>query len=82
MKKLEGTLTRGTRRLIANTIEKTGSYNRSVLCNAICEELCDKFPGDSLEYQLKRMNLNTTGDINKAIDLYIYKYAKLNKRNK
>ena len=34
-KKIERTpevLTRGTKKLIANAIEKTGEYNRSVLC--------------------------------------------------
>ena len=73
-------LTRGTKKIIANAIEKTGEYNRSVLCNAICEELCDKFPGDSLEYQLERMNLTTTGDINRAIDTYMFRHMKLNKK--
>ena len=73
-------LTRGTKKLIANAIEKTGEYNRSTLCETICEELCSKFSGDSLEYQLERMNLNTTADINRAIDTYMYKHVKLNKK--
>ena len=83
-KKIERTpevLTRGTKKLIANAIEKTGEYNRSVLCESICAELCDKFSGDSLEYQLERMNLNTTSDINRAIDTYMYKHVKLNKKS-
>lgn len=71
------TLTRGTKKIIANAIEKTGQYNRSVLCDAICDELCSKFTGDSLEYQLNRMNLRTTGDIDRAIDTYMYRHMKL-----
>lgn len=74
-------LTRGTKKIIANAIAKTGEFNRSVLCNAICDELCDKFSGDSLEYQLERMNLNTTGDINRAIDTYMFRHMKLNGKN-
>jgi len=74
-------LTRGTKKIIANAIEKTGELNRTVLCDVICDELCSKFSGDSLEYQLERMNLVTTKDINKAIDTYMFRHMKLNKKD-
>jgi hypothetical protein len=74
-------LTRGTKKIIANAIEKTGDFNRSTLCDVICDELCSKFSGDSLEYQLERMNLSTTKDINRAIDTYMFRHMKLNKLN-
>ena len=77
IKTSKDTLTRGTKKIIASAIEKTGEYNRSVLCDAICDELCSKFTGDSLEYQLNRMNLKTTGDIDRAIDTYMFRHMKI-----
>lgn len=71
-------LTRGTKKLIAKAIEETGTLNSSVLCNHICEDLCSKFAGDSLDYQLDRMNIPTTKAIVDAIDVYIYRHSKNN----
>lgn len=71
-------LTRGTKKLIARAIEETGSLNSSVLCNHICEDLCSKFAGDSLDYQLDRMNIPTTQAVIDAIDTYIFRHSKNN----
>jgi hypothetical protein len=69
-------LTRGTKKIIADAIKKSPDLNRGTLRNIICEDLFDKFPGDSLEYQLKRMNLETTKQVEAAIDSFIFKSVK------
>lgn len=69
-------LTRGTKTLIKESIEKKQTTNRSELCEYICECLEERFTGETLDYQLKRMDLETTGDILEAIDTYMYKHAK------
>ena len=69
-------LTRGTKTLIKESIEKANTTNRHELCSYICEVLEERFTGDTLDYQLKRMDLETTGDILDAIDTYMYKHAK------
>lgn len=71
-------LTRGTKRLIQKAIQDTMSNNRYVLCERIATMVEEKYNGLNLEYQLKRMGLQTTGQILKAIDTYFYKYLKSN----
>lgn len=67
-------LTRGTKDLIKKALEETKSINRSDLCSFISFELEDKFQGNTLDYQLERMDLETTGKILEAIDTYFYKH--------
>lgn len=69
-------LTRGTKKLIKDAIREHHVTNRFDLCQIICEELEEKFTGDTLTYQLSRMNLETTGDVLDAIDTYMYKHSK------
>lgn len=69
-------LTRGTKALIKEAIMKTKSSNRYDLCEYIANELEERFKGDTLTYQLERMDLETTGKILAAIDTYIYKHMK------
>ncbi len=69
-------LTRGTKKLIKDAIKEHKVTNRYDLCGIICEELEERFTGDTLTYQLSRMNLETTGDILDAIDTYMYKHSK------
>jgi len=69
-------LTRGTRDIVKNTINETKAVNRHELCGIIAENLEKKFKGDTLNYQLSRMNLETTGDILDAIDTYMFKHFK------
>lgn len=72
-------LTRGTKRLIEQAIreiEPEKRNNRIELCARIAQILEDRFEGDNLTYQLKRMDLQTTGKILEKIDAYWYKYGK------
>lgn len=69
-------LTKGTRLLIKDMINKYDTTDRHVLCEHICFYLEDKFTGKALDYQLKRMGLETTGDVLRAIDEYLYTYNK------
>lgn len=72
-------LTRGTKALIAQAIDETQSSNRYDLCEWIADNLDSRFEKNCLDYQLKRMNLETTGQILNAIDVYVYKYANKDK---
>ena len=69
-------ITRGTKTLIKNAIIETKSSNKYELLDHICNELCERFVGDTLDYQLSRMKLETTNEVLSAIDTYMYKYAK------
>ena len=69
-------LTRGTKELIKQAIQETQSNNRYLLCEKIAEMVENKYGGLNLEYQLKRMNIQTTGKILQAIDTYFYKHLK------
>lgn len=69
-------LTRGTKALIKDAIISTKSSNRNDLCEYIANELESRFKGDTLTYQLQRMDLQTTGKILSAIDTYVYKHVK------
>ena len=69
-------ITRGTKTLIKNAIGETQSSNKYELLDHICNELCNKFKGNTLDYQLERMKLETTSEVLSAIDTYMYKYAK------
>jgi hypothetical protein len=70
------TLTRGGRKMIEQAIVETGSTNGTILMQHICDNLSEKFTGDTLDYQTGRMNFNTTGDIMRAIDTYMYHQVK------
>lgn len=69
-------LTRGTKELIKNAIDETQSNNRYVLCEKIADMVEEKYGGLNLEYQLGRMNLETTGKILTAIDTFFYKHIR------
>lgn len=71
-------LTRGTRKIIEQAIESVNPEsrnNRIVLCERISQMLEERFEGDNLTYQLRRMDLETTGRILEKIDTYWYKYG-------
>lgn len=70
-------LTRGTKELIKQAIQETQSNNRYIICEKIAEMVEEKYAGLNLEYQLKRMKLQTTGEILKAIDTFFYKYMRV-----
>lgn len=71
-------LTRGTKKIIEQAIESVEPENRNnriELCSRIAQMLEERFEGDNLTYQLKRMDLQTTGRILEKIDTYWYKYG-------
>lgn len=71
-------LTRGTKKIIEQAIESIEPdkrNNRIELCSRIAEMLEERFEGDNLTYQLRRMDLQTTGRILEKIDTYWYKYG-------
>jgi len=71
-------LTRGTKKIIEqaiSSVEPESQNNRIVLCEKISNMLEERFEGDNLTYQLKRMDLETTGRILEKIDTYWYKYG-------
>lgn len=69
-------LTRGTKELIKIAIQETKSNNRYILCEKIADMVENRYSGLNLEYQLKRMNLQTTGQILQAIDTFFYKHLR------
>ncbi|BBW98923.1 hypothetical protein [Geobacillus subterraneus] len=69
-------LTRKTKNLIKEAIETTGSTDRYALCQYIAEKLECIHTGGSLEYQLRRMGLETTKKILWSIDVFLKKYEK------
>ncbi len=69
-------MTRGTKALIKEAIKSTKSSNRFDILEYMTTKLEEKFPGGTLDYQLKRMDLGTTGKILEAIDTYAYRVAK------
>lgn len=69
-------MTRGTKALIKEALQSTNSSNRYDLLQYMAEKLEDRFPGGTLDYQLKRMGLETTGKILDAIDTYAYRVSK------
>jgi len=71
-------LTRGTKDLIRQAIAETKSSNRYVLCEKIASLAEERYDGSNLDYQLKRMRLDSTGKILQAIDTFIYKHIKIN----
>ena len=68
-------LTRGTKKIVKEAVEKTKTYDRYKLCEFIAFELESRFKYDSFDYQTKRMGLETTGQILNAIDTFLFKYA-------
>lgn len=72
-------LSRGTKELIKTAINETQSSNRYVLCEKIAGMVEERYNGLNLEYQLERMNLQTTGKILEAIDTFFYKHLRTNR---
>lgn len=78
-KTLPTKLSRGTIRLLEEAIlvakkENKEYNNRYVLCEVLCALVEKKYSGRTLDYQLKRMNMEKTGEVLNAIDLFFYKY--------
>lgn len=71
-------LTRGTRHLIDFTIEKQHlnieQVDTAELVEHICIEVEKKYPGKSLDYNLQRMGLEKTSDVQNAVNTYLALY--------
>lgn len=61
--------------LIEDAIEETNSNDRIVLCEVLARNLESRYLGLNFEYQLKRMNIDSTKKILNAIDVYFSRYA-------
>ena len=70
-------MTRGTKKLIERAIEQLEPEKRNN-SNAICEKMVDilfeRFEGNNLDYQVKRMDIETTGKILDKLDDYFLRY--------
>jgi len=64
------TVSDGALTLIGEVVRATAPKTRKETLVAVCECLQEKYRGKSLEYHLRQMHLDTTGDILYAIDLY------------
>lgn len=51
------------------------AFNENELLLMITDYFMDRFPGNKLEYQLKRMGMETTSQIRQAISIYMTRYA-------
>lgn len=63
-------LTDGAMSLIEDVVLERQTTDRRKICEAVCEKLEEKYGGDALEAHLIHMNLATTSDILRAIDIY------------
>lgn len=77
-------LTRRTRDLIIEAIQRSESTNRYEICQTITDILCELHSSNEskdgedkkLSYQSNRMNLGSTKKILAAIDYYFFKHVK------
>lgn len=61
--------------LIISELPKDKAWDENEICFRITEYFVNRFPGNRLEYQLKRMKMETTGKIKEAIEVYMTYYA-------
>ena len=70
-------LSRTMRSIIENVIESMpaeDAFDENKLLLAITDYFMNKYPGDKLEYQLRRMKMETTSQIKQAITIYMTRY--------
>lgn len=69
-------LSRTMRAIIDSIIEEHGevAFDENELLFLITDYFIEKFPGNKLEYQLKRMKMETTAQIRQAIAIYMTRY--------
>jgi len=73
-------MTRGTKKLVEDAIlilsenEPSKKNNTNAICEKMVDILMARFDGANLDYQLKRMDLQTTGRIIEKIDEYFQKH--------
>lgn len=64
-------ITDGAFRLIESIYKKNPTRDRNKLLLAVCEEVEHRYIGDTLEYHLNQMKMNTTNEILNVIDTYL-----------
>lgn len=64
-------ITDGAFKLIESVYKKNPINDRNKLLSAVCEEVERRYVGDTLEYHLNQMKMNTTNEILNVIDTYL-----------
>lgn len=59
-----------------NLCDEKEKYNRYAICEKLAEIMVNKYKGNNLDYQAKRMGLATSKSMLEQIDLFFYKYFK------
>lgn len=57
-------------------LEDSRKYNRYAICEQLAEIMINKYKGNNLDYQSRRMGMATTKEMLQAIDVYFYKHFK------
>ena len=63
-------VTEGAMKIVGEVVKKANTHDRSILLERICDELEERYPGESLEYHLSQMHISSTADIAYAIDMF------------
>lgn len=63
-------ITDGAMRIVREVVLRTHTTDRFQLLSAICEDLEGRYAGETFDYHVAQMNLKTTADILRAIDVY------------
>ena len=58
-------------------LEDSRKYNRYAICEQLAEIMINKYKGNNLDYQSRRMGMATTKEMLQAIDVYFYKHYKV-----
>lgn len=64
-------ITDGAFKLVESVYKKNQTKDRNKLLIAVCEEVERRYTGDTLEYHLNQMKMNTTNEILNVIDTYL-----------
>ena len=62
---------------VISAMEPEDAFDENKLLLAITDYFIEKYPGDKLEYQLKRMKMETTNQIKQAIAIYMTRYKNI-----
>lgn len=74
-------MTRGTKKLIEEAIlnlEPAKKNNSIAICEKMVDLLFERFDGLNLDYQIKRMDIESTGKILDKLDEYFERYPNRN----
>lgn len=70
-------MTRGTKKLIESAISNLApekQNNSNAICEKMVEILFERFDGNNLDYQARRMGIDSTGKILNILDDYFMRY--------